>query len=68
MGLYARQDCSNCNQCRDLSLPLQGLSYTKSQRRLRKKNQDLCTNLEDIYCDDRILELYNNWQLNRQPS
>lgn len=54
--------CPSCRECVPIRVPVEHFAPSKSQRRVRRRNQDLAIRFAPPYCDASRLELYNRYQ------
>lgn len=63
--LLYRPTCPACKACEPLRIPAAELVYTRSQRRVWKKNQDLVVEVSQATYSDEKLRLMNRHKLER---
>lgn len=58
---YYRPHCRGCNACIPVRIPVQQFRPDRSQRRIRKANQDLDLSLTPVRFDEEIYNLYERY-------
>lgn len=63
--LYYRNECSNCQACLPIRIPINRFSLSKSQKRVLKKNKPTVCIKGDLNFSDEKFKIYKKYQLNR---
>ena len=65
---YFRPACTSCRECVSLRVPVDTFRPSKSQRRARRKCQDLKLRVGTPRVDEQRLELYHAWHAEREAA
>lgn len=64
-NFWFKPACPGCNKCRGIRINCSEFVPTKSQRKLLRRNSDLCFILTDVTIDVEHLQLVNNYHQNQ---
>ena len=64
-GVFYRNHCPGCDECRQIRIPVTDFIPSKSQRRVCRRNEDLDLRLEPVGFSAEILSLFRRYQKSR---
>lgn len=66
--MFFRHNCSNCNQCMSIRVPIETFRISKSQRRILNKNSDISLTVTRPQVSKEHLDLYNEFHSYRSEN
>jgi len=64
--LFLRPNCHECNECKSIKIDVENYKFSKSQRRIMRKNQDLQIIIQTPTLTDRHVEIYNKFHAHQK--
>lgn len=62
-----RPECTGCTACIPARIDVAGFRFSRSQRRNLRDNADVEISVQQPWCDETLLDLYNRYQAARHP-
>lgn len=62
---FFRPDCPACRSCEGIRIPIPEFTFSRSQKRVLNKNQDLILNVGPVVIDQERIDLLNAFQVMR---
>jgi len=59
--LFLRPNCDGCNECKSIKIDVKNFHFSKSQRRVMRKNQDLKIVIQSPTHSDKHIDIYNKF-------